>query len=181
MVISMKMMIWISLSLMLTLTLINAALAADVPQPGQLAPEFALYDQSGKLQKLSDYRNKWLVLYFYPKDDSPHCTTEACQFRDDISQIHALGAEVIGISVDDKDSHAEFAGKHHLPFPLLSDKGGLVASRYGSLSNWLLFKFAQRNTFIINPQGKIKKVYLSVNVDKNPEQVISDLANLRAH
>ena len=176
----MKLMIWIGLSLMLTLTLINVARATDVPQPGQPAPEFELYDQAGKLQKLSDYRNKWVVLYFYPKDDSPHCTTQACQFRDDISQIHTLGAEVVGISVDDKDSHAEFAKKHHLPFPLLVDKDGLVAAKYGSISNWLVIKFAKRNTFIINPEGNIAKVYLSVDAAKNPQQVVTDLTALQA-
>lgn len=176
----MKMMIWIGLGLMLALTLVNAARAADAPQPGQVAPDFALDDQSGKVQHLSDYRNKWLVLYFYPKDDSPYCTTEACQFRDDIAQIQALGAEVVGISVDDQDSHAEFAKKHHLPFPLLADKNGLVAAKYGSINNWLVIKFAKRNTFIINPAGRIAKIYISVDAAKNPQQVVADLKTLKA-
>lgn len=177
----MKMLILLGLGLsLLTVIWMRASHAADVPQPGQPAPDFALSDQSGKLQKLADYRGKWLVLYFYPKDDTPHCTTEACQFRDDIFKIRALGAEVVGVSVDDADSHAEFARKHGLPFPLLADKGGVVAARYGSITDLLVVKFAKRNTFIIDPQGMIAKVYLSVDAARNPVQVVSDLAVLQA-
>lgn len=155
-------------------------LAAEVPTVGQPAPDFALIDQDGQWHKLSDFHGKWLVMYFYPKDDSPHCTTEACQYRDDISKIHALGAGVVGVSVDDRDSHAEFAKKHHLPFPLLADKDGIVAARYGSVLNLVLVKLAKRNTFIIDPSGRIEKVYLSVNAATNPAQVVSDLAVLQA-
>ncbi|WP_369802378.1 peroxiredoxin [Sulfuriferula sp. AH1] len=129
----MKMIILLGLGLaLLTVMWSRMGQAAEVPQVGQLAPDFALPDQSGKLQKLADFRGKWLVLYFYPKDETPHCTTEACQFRDDIFKIRALGAEVIGVSVDNTESHAEFARKHGLPFPLLADRNGLVAARYGS-------------------------------------------------
>jgi len=166
--------------LLLAVIWVRTSHAADVPQPGQLAPDFSLPDQSGKLQKLTDFRGKWLVLYFYPKDDTPHCTTEACQFRDDIFKIRALGAEVVGVSVDDTDSHAEFAKKHGLPFPLLADKHGLLAARYGSITDLLVVKFAKRNTFIIDPQGRIAKVYLSVDAAQNPIQVISDLTALQA-
>lgn len=155
-------------------------LAAEVPTVGQPAPDFALIDQDGQWHKLSDFHGKWLVMYFYPKDDSPHCTTEACLYRDDISKIHALGAGVVGVSVDDRDSHAEFAKKHHLPFPLLADKDGIVAARYGSVLNLVLVKLAKRNTFIIDPSGRIEKVYLSVNAATNPAQVVSDLAVLQA-
>ena len=176
----MKIMMFIGLLVLLMSVWIRSAVAADVPQPGQLAPEFALLDQSGKLQKLSSFRGKWLVLYFYPKDDTPHCTTEACQFRDDIYKIHALGAEVMGVSVDDSDSHAEFAKKHGLPFPLLADKQGEVAAKYGSITDYLVIKFAKRNTFIIDPQGKIAKVYVSVDATKNPQQVVTDLVVLQA-
>jgi peroxiredoxin Q/BCP len=152
--------------------------AADLPKVGQEAPDFALPDQAGKLQKLSDYRGQWVVLYFYPKDDTPHCTTEACQFRDDAFQLHQLGAVVLGVSVDDADSHAEFAKKHHLAFPLLADRGGVVADSYGSVTNLLVIKFAKRNTFLINPQGKIAKVYVSVDAQQHAKSVLQDLTAL---
>jgi peroxiredoxin Q/BCP len=129
---------------------------------------------------LSDYRGQWVVLYFYPKDDTPHCTTEACQFRDDAFQLHQLGAVVLGVSVDDTDSHAEFAKKHHLAFPLLADRGGVVADSYGSITNLLVIKFAKRNTFIINPTGKIAKVYVSVDAQQHAKSVLQDLTALSA-
>ncbi len=176
----MKLLIIIGFMLAFSLVFLRNGLAAPVPAVGQSAPAFTLIDQDGLWHKLSDYHGKWLVMYFYPKDDSPHCTTEACQYRDDISKIHALGAGVVGISVDDRDSHAEFAKKHHLPFPLLADKDGIVAARYGSVLDLMLLKFAKRNTFIIDPQGKIAKVYLSVDAATNPAQVVSELAALQA-
>lgn len=176
----MKLLLILGIVSALALVWLRNGQAAEVPAVGQPAPDFALIDQDGLWHKLSDFRGKWLVMYFYPKDDSPHCTTEACQYRDDISRIHALGAGVVGISVDDRDSHAEFAKKHHLPFPLLADKGGAVAARYGSVLDLMLLKFAKRNTFIVNPQGKIAKVYLSVDAATNPAQVVSDLAILQA-
>lgn len=169
------------LILLLGMMWVRSSQATDLPKVGQLAPGFALVDQAGKLQRLSDYRGKWVVLYFYPKDDTPHCATEACQFRDDIFQIRQLGAEVLGVSVDDVDSHAEFAKKHHLSFPLLADKGGVVAASYGSITNLLLIKFAKRNTFIIDPQGKVAKVYVSVDAQQHAQAVLKDLAVLSAH
>lgn len=154
--------------------------AAAIPQAGQPAPDFSLIDQNGKLQKLADYRGKWLVLYFYPKDETPACTTEACAFRDDILKIRKLGAEVVGVSIDDASSHAEFAKKHGLPFPLLADKEGVVAARYGSVTNLIVMKLAKRNTFIIDPQGRIAKVYAGADAGRNSEQVIADLPKLEA-
>lgn len=158
----------------------RASQAADLPKIGQDAPDFALPDQSGKVQRLSDYRGQWVVLYFYPKDDTPHCTTEACQFRDDAFQLRQLGAVVLGVSVDDMDSHAEFAKKHHLSFPLLADQGGTVAASYGSITNLLVIKFAKRNTFLINPLGKIAKVYVSVDAQQHAKSVLQDLTALSA-
>ncbi|HEX5538334.1 MAG TPA: peroxiredoxin, partial [Methylophilaceae bacterium] len=118
--------------------------AAEVPAAGQAAPAFSLPDQTGQQHSLSDYRGSWVVLYFYPKDDTPGCTKEACSFRDDLFKLEKLGAKVVGVSVDDSDSHAAFARKYHLPFPLLADKQGKIADSYGALRNFGIVKFAKR-------------------------------------
>ena len=158
----------------------RSASAGEVPQPGQAAPDFNLPDQNGRMHSLQDFAGKWLVLYFYPKDDTPGCTEEACAFRDDLMQITKLDAEVVGISVDDTSSHAEFARKYHLPFPLLADKSTAVAASYGALSDWVLFKFAKRYTFLIDPHGKINKVYTKVETSRHSKQIIEDLHKLQA-
>ena len=156
----------------------RAARAGELPEVGKPAPDFNLPDQNGKLHTLREYRGKWLVLYFYPKDDTPGCTQEACAFRDDLSRITELGAQVVGVSVDDTDSHAEFAKKYHLPFPLLADKTTETAARYGALMDLWLIKFARRYTFLIDPQGNISKVYLSVETSRHSKQIIDDLKKL---
>jgi thioredoxin-dependent peroxiredoxin len=145
------------------------------------APEYELVDQENKQQKLSDYSGKWLVLYFYPKDDTPGCTTEACSFRDDIYKIRELKAEVIGISTDDVESHAEFAKKYHLPFPLLSDKDAVVAKSYGAAWKLGPFSIARRHSFIISPEGKIAKIYRKVDPNKHSDEIISDLKALQSN
>lgn len=145
---------------------------------GQPAPGFQLPDQNGKVHTLQDFSGKWLVLYFYPKDDTPGCTQEACSFRDDLNQLTEMGAAVVGISVDDSDSHAEFAKKYHLPFPLLADKSGSVADSYGALLNLGILKVARRFTFLIDPQGKINKVYLSVETSRHSKDIIADMQAL---
>ena len=152
--------------------------AGDIPAQGAVAPGFTLPDQKGKSHDLTDYRGKWVVLYFYPKDDTPGCTQEACTFRDDLNQLTAMGAQVIGISVDDSASHAEFANKYHLPFPLLADKDGKVAASYGALWNLGLVKFASRYTFLIDPQGKIARVYQKVDTSRHSKEIIEDLKKL---
>lgn len=154
------------------------ASAADIPQPGTAAPAFALPDQHGKTLTLKDYAGTWVVLYFYPKDDTPGCTREACSFRDDLAQLEKLGAKVIGISVDDSDSHAKFAQKYHLPFSLLADKDGKVADSYGALTNLGLIKIAKRYTFLIDAKGRIAKVYLSVDTSRHSQEIIDDLKKL---
>jgi peroxiredoxin Q/BCP len=156
----------------------RAARAGELPKVGETAPSFNLPDQNGKLHTLQEYRGKWLVLYFYPKDDTPGCTQEACAFRDDLNQITELGAQVVGVSVDDTASHAEFAKKYHLPFPLLADKTTETAERYGALLNLWLFKFARRYTFLIDPKGNIDKLYLSVDTSRHSKQIIDDLKKL---
>lgn len=158
---------------------INVARAgAQEPlRPGQPAPDFNLPDQNGKTHRLSDYRGKWLALYFYVKDDTPGCTEQACKFRDDIGELDDLGTEVVGVSVDDTASHANFARKYNLPFPLLADSKGETAARYGSLRSD--GSLAKRNTFLIDPQGRIAKVYLSANTSRNSAEVIEDLKKLK--
>lgn len=152
--------------------------AAEIPQAGQSAPRFSLPDQSGKLHNLADYRGNWVVLYFYPKDDTPGCTKEACSFRDDLFQLEKLGAKVIGVSVDDSESHAQFARKYHLPFPLLADKDGKVADSYGALRNLGIIKIAKRYTFLVNPQGTIAKTYLKVDTSRHSQEIMDDLKRL---
>lgn len=156
----------------------SVSMAGEVPQTGQPAQAFTLPDQNGKFHKLSDYAGTWTVLYFYPKDDTPGCTKEACSFRDDLVQLEKLGAKVVGVSVDDTDSHAKFAAKYHLPFPLLADKDGKVAESYGALNNLGLIKIARRYTFLIDPQGKIAKTYLSVDTSRHSQEIIDDLKKL---
>jgi peroxiredoxin Q/BCP len=158
----------------------RAARSGELPAVGKPAPDFNLPDQNGKQHTLEEYRGKWLVLYFYPKDDTPGCTQEACAFRDDLNQIAALGAQVVGVSVDDTSSHAEFARKYHLPFPLLADKTTETAERYGALMNLWLIKFARRYTFLIDPQGNVNKVYLSVETSRHSKQIIDDLQKITA-
>ena len=119
------------------------------------------------------------MLYFYPKDDTPGCTTEACNFRDDITRIRKLGAEVVGVSVDDTASHADFAAKHKLPFPLLADTGGTVADSYGALRDLMVMQLAKRYTFIIDPQGRVAHRYLEVDPKTHAAQVVADLERLQ--
>lgn len=161
------------------LFLATAAMAAT-PQVGQNAPAFRLQDQNGHWQTPADHQGRWLVLYFYPKDFTPGCTTEVCTFRDDVQKLRKAGADVVGISLDDVKSHAEFAEKYHVPFPLLSDADRKVAEAYGVLASKMGFHYAKRTTFLIDPQGKVAKVYEDVDPEKNSAQVLGDLAALKA-
>lgn len=153
--------------------------AGELPKVGEAAPDFNLPDQNGVLHSLKEFSGKWLVLYFYPKDDTPGCTQEACAFRDDLHKLTALGAQVVGISVDDGKSHAEFAQKYHLPFPLLADSGKEVATRYGVLMNLGFMKYAKRYTFLIDPQGRVSKVYDKVETSRHSREIIEDLNKLK--
>ncbi len=159
----------------------NISSATTLPKAGEKAPDFNLPDTKGELHGLSNYSGKWLVLYFYPKDDTPGCTKEACSFRDDLNKLDKLGAQIVGVSVDDSGSHAKFSEKYHLPFPLLSDKDGKVADSYGALMNLFVMKIAKRYTFLIDPQGTIAKVYLSVDTSRHSQEVIDDLQALKSH
>jgi peroxiredoxin Q/BCP len=146
-----------------------------VPTAGENAPDFRLPDQHGKMHTLSDYAGRWLVLYFYPKDDTPGCTREACAFRDGLARLEAAGAIVVGISVDTQDSHRRFAEKHRLPFDLLADSDGNVARHYGALMDWQVFRMAKRTTFLISPTGKVQRVYAQVDPDRHAGEILAEL------
>jgi peroxiredoxin Q/BCP len=167
--------------LMLALGLCSAARAAEGtgPQPGQPAPGFRLQDQNGAWHTLEQYRGRWVVLYFYPKDFTPGCTTEVCAFRDDIAALRKAGAEVLGVSLDDVKSHGEFASKYKVPFPLLSDGQHAVAASYGVLTSRLGFSYARRETFLIDPQGRVARRYENVDPKDHSKQVLADLEALR--
>jgi peroxiredoxin Q/BCP len=151
----------------------------NLPTPYE-APDFSLTDSEGTVRTLADYRGMWLVLYFYPKDETPGCTTEACSLRDARDDIAALGAEVVGISRDDASSHEKFKAKHTLNFTLLTDPDHKVMDAYGA---WGKKMFGQegvlRKTFIINPAGQVVKVYGRVTPMGHGEQVIADIKTLQ--
>lgn len=144
------------------------------------APDFSLKDSDGKVHSLADYADKWLVLYFYPKDDTPGCTTEACAMRDSRDELTDLGAEVIGVSRDDAASHDKFKAKYNLNFTLLSDPEHEAMEAYGA---WGKNRFGKmgvlRKTFIINPEGQVVKAYGRVTPDGHGEQVVEELHRLK--
>lgn len=144
------------------------------------APDFSLSDELSSVHSLSDYRGKWVVLYFYPKDDTPGCTVEACSLRDARDDLAELGAEIIGISKDDPSSHESFKAKHSLNFTLLSDPTAVVINAYGA---WGKKQFGVegilRKTFIINPAGTVVKVYGRVTPVGHGEQIITELQRLQ--
>ena len=150
-----------------------AALAAEVPQVGQQAPEFSLPSQEGSPVSLKEFRGKWVVLYFYPKDMTQGCTIEAHNFQQDLGKYGQHNAVIVGVSVDSTDSHKEFCAKESLTFKLLADTGKKVVDEYGSLGSRGV---ASRNTFLIDPAGRIVKVWVGVNPAKHSEEVLAALA-----
>ena len=166
----------ITVSLMaLLLTASSSSIAAL--KVGDKAPNFSLQDQNNITHTLSDYEGQWVVLYFYPKDDTPGCTTQACDFRDAVKRIIASKSVVFGLSLDSVASHKLFAEKYNLPFSLLADETGEVSELYDSLRK--LLGYAKRNTFIVDPEGNIAKIYLSVDPKTHSEMVLSDLSSLQ--
>lgn len=144
------------------------------------APSFNLPDSDGKNHTLSDYAGKWVVLYFYPKDDTPGCTVEACSLRDARDELAELGAEIIGVSKDDPSSHEKFKAKHSLNFTLLTDVKGEVLEAYGAWGPKMFGKLGiLRKTFIINPSGEVVKVYGRVTPMGHGEAVVEDLKKLQ--
>lgn len=163
----------------LLLALGACAPRAAPPAVGAPAPDFNLQDQAGAWRRLADYHGQWLVLYFYPKDQTPGCTTQACSLRDHIIEFHKLDVAVLGVSVDDVASHKEFAEKHSLPFPILADSSKSTARAYGVLTRMLgIFELAQRDTFIIDPSGKIARHYVKVDPKDHAAFVLKELAAL---
>jgi peroxiredoxin Q/BCP len=155
--------------------------SAAVPAVGQPAPAFKLQDQAGKWHTLADYKGKWVAVYFYPKDDTPGCTTQACSFRDNVFAFNKEGAVILGISVDDVESHKAFAEKHGLPFTLLADADKAVSKRYGVLKTYMgVMEMARRDTFLIDPQGRIAKHYESVDPEGHSAVVLADIKSLKA-
>jgi peroxiredoxin Q/BCP len=152
---------------------------AAAPTPGSIAPDFSLPSQQGAPVSLKDYRGNWIVLYFYPKDQTPGCTREAHTFQADQSKYAERHAVVLGVSVDSVDSHKKFCAKEGLNFKLLADSEGKVSQSYGSLTNLAVVKFAKRNTFLIDPAGKVAKMYTSVDPAKHSEEVLAALDQLQ--
>lgn len=164
-----------SAPLMIALGLFSFGQAMAEVRLGEMAPDFQLMDQNGKVHSLSTYQGRWLLLYFYPKDDTPGCTQEACELRDDHEQLEKMSISVLGVSTDDIESHQAFAEKYQLPFPLLSDASGEVAKRFGSLFQIGPIKFAKRHSFIIDPQGRIAHIYRDVDPKTHSDEVIAQI------
>jgi thioredoxin-dependent peroxiredoxin len=152
---------------------------AATPSPGAAAPSFTLASQQGAAVSLQDYRGSWIVLYFYPKDQTPGCTREAHNFQVDQFKYAERHAVVLGVSVDSVDSHKKFCAKEGLNFKLLADSDGKVSQAYGSLTNLGLVKFAARHTFLIDPTGKVAKAYTSVDPARHSEEVLAALDQLQ--
>lgn len=168
-------LILIASALFLATTLMSQA----TPAVGADAPPVQLTSNEGKSVDLKEYKGKWVVLYFYPKDFTSGCTVEAQNFQRDLAQFEKANAVVLGVSVDDAKSHEGFCTKEGLHFKLLADVGGKVATEYGSVMDYQGAKMAQRNTFLINPDGKIAKVYTGVKPATHTGEVLADLAQMQ--
>ncbi|MFZ2085371.1 MAG: peroxiredoxin [Candidatus Sulfotelmatobacter sp.] len=159
------------------------AVAADQPQPpaaGSQAPAFSLPSQEGAQVSLDQFRGKWVVLYFYPKDFTSGCTIEAHNFQRDIDKYTEKNAAIVGVSVDDVDSHKSFCAKEGLNFKLLADSSHAVVQKYGSIMEYNGMTLAARNTFLIDPNGVIRKVYLKVSPQGHSGEVLADLQQLQS-
>lgn len=154
----------------------------EIPKVGTKAPEFTLPDQDGKGHSLADYRGKWVLLYFYPKDDTPGCTIEACTIRDQFKDFTKIGAVVLGVSIDSIASHKKFATAYELPFTLLADEHKEVVGQYGVFGEKKFmgrtYMGTMRTSFLIDPEGNIAKVYEKVKPEKHVAEVVADLKGL---
>ncbi|GAA4353042.1 peroxiredoxin [Kangiella taiwanensis] len=159
--------------------LLSANVAVASNWVGALAPTFELEDQNGETKSLEDYKGQWLVLYFYPKDDTPGCTTEAKNFRDKYLEYQALNAEIVGISLDDVSSHKDFSNAYKLPFTILADVNQEASKAYKVLGGFGPMEYAERETFVIDPQGNIVYHYPDVDPDTHAEEVYKQLKILQ--
>jgi thioredoxin-dependent peroxiredoxin len=164
---------------LITLAFVQAAQTQKQPAAGTPAPDFSLTTSDGSQVTLKDYRGKWVVLYFYPKDFTSGCTMEAKNFQRDLAKFEPLNAVVLGVSVDTAQSHKDFCAKEGLNFKLLADPGAKVSTEYGSVMDYKGEKLAARNTFIINPKGEVAKVYTGVKPTEHSEEVLKALAELQ--
>jgi peroxiredoxin Q/BCP len=153
----------------------NLRAGDKAPAVGTEAPDFTLNSQDGKPISLHDFRGKWVVLYFYPKDMTTGCTIEAHNFQRDMAQYEAKNAVIIGVSVQDEKSHQEFCAKEGLNFKLLADTNHDVSEKYDSLTNYGVAKLSARHTFLIDPTGKVRKVWTDVDVKKHSDEVLAAL------
>jgi peroxiredoxin Q/BCP len=156
-----------------------ASLPGEIPAPGTVAPTFKLVTNEGKTADLSKFHGKWVVLYFYPKDFTSGCTLEAHNFQRDLDKYKKLHAVILGVSVDTAESHKSFCAKEGLNFKLLADTDAKVSERYGSVMEYNGAKLSARNTFIIDPQGKIVRVFTKVSPAGHSEEVLAALAALQ--
>jgi peroxiredoxin Q/BCP len=153
--------------------------ATNAPSVGVAAPDFTLNSQENKPVSLHDFKGKWIVLYFYPKDFTSGCTVEAHNFQRDLAQYEQKNAVIVGVSVQDEDSHQKFCTKEGLSFKLLADTKQEVSTEYDSVMTYNDAKFSARHTFLIDPQGKVQKVWLEVKPDKHSEEVLAALTQLQ--
>jgi peroxiredoxin Q/BCP len=156
-----------------------SAAASNEPAVGTAAPDFTLNSQENKPVSLHDFKGKWVVLYFYPKDFTTGCTIEAHNFQRDLAQYEQKNAVIVGVSVQDEDSHQKFCTKEGLSFKLLADTKQQVSTEYDSVMTYNDAKFSARHTFLIDPQGKVQKVWLEVEPDKHSEEVLAALTQLQ--
>ena len=171
---------FVSILSAISLLLIGSTVSmAEQVAKGDAAPDFELSDQDGQLHSIEDYRGKWVALYFYPKDDTPGCTTEACEFRDNIFAFENLDCQILGVSLDDAESHKEFSEKHGLPFPLLADTEGTTADAYGVKTKMIGIAYAKRQTFLIDPEGNIARHYADVDPESHSAELLADLETLQ--
>ena len=168
-----------AVAVLATLSFVQGAETRTQPEVGKPAPDFNLTTGDGSQVSLKDFRGKWIVLYFYPKDFTSGCTLEAHNFQRDLAKYEGAGAVILGVSVDTAQSHKDFCAKEGLNFKLLADPDAKVSTEYGSIKDYNGSKLAARNTFIINPKGEIAKVYTSVKPVDHSEQVLKDLAELK--
>ena len=157
----------------------HVSAVGELPAVGAAAPAFSLVNNEGKQVNLNDFKGKWVVLYFYPKDFTSGCTLEARNFQRDLAKYDAAKAVILGVSVDTAESHKEFCAKEGLNFKLLSDPEGKVSEQYGSVMEYNGAKLSARNTFIIDPQGKVATVFEKVKVGPHSEEVLAALATLQ--